>query len=210
MIGLFIFGGAFFGVVLLASVPFSTLAVMELGLRGARFLDLFRTVFVSLVAVACMTVLAVFAASLVPPYGLIAAIGSIERTMRLVIWAPELVTATAFGWHAFLNPAQRSTPRTALAGLAMAASAEALLWMKLVFLVLPGFPRVDQPSIAEVIDVALAGVSGVLALIVPGWAIGRVMRWPALNKPPRFAWTIWPCWILGSITLRLYGPALLR
>lgn len=207
MPGLFVVGGAVIAALLLLSLPFSLAAGIELGLHGARFAALFRAV---LVALAATTVLVVLAFAVLPPSGWGRAIMSIERTARLVIWVPELVIATAFGLHAFLHRYAPPPPRAWLAGLAMAASAEALMWMRLVFPLLPGYRRADVPAAAEWLGVALAGVTGVLVLIVPGWIIGCVLRWQGGAATPRFAWVVWPCWMLGSTALRLYGPSPIR
>jgi hypothetical protein len=118
--------------------------------------------------------------------------------------------AVAFGLYAFLNRNLTVPPQAWLSGIAMAASAEALLWLNQVHRVLPGYPRVDQPGAEELLGLALAGVTGVLILVAPGWAIGRAIRWRAGGTTPRLAWTIWPCWLLGSTVLRLYGPSIIR
>ncbi|CAH0299047.1 hypothetical protein ROS9278_04484 [Roseomonas sp. CECT 9278] len=202
-----VMGGAF-AAYLFVLVPFSVAMGLYLGLNGARFGALCRTMLVAL-AVAillALIVLTLASGARLPPHAPRAIVLAAAAPQGF-LWGPELVLAFAFAVHGYLHRDETTRPLpTWIAGPAMGVSVETLMGWRAASLSLAS-QRGD--SVTELLALALAGFCAAAVLTAPGWFIGRMIHdgaTPDRHIPPRTmprAWTVWPAWIVLAVTARV-------
>lgn len=192
---------------LLVFLPFSLVAGLDLALRGGQFVALLQAAFVSVLVTIGLAVLWQLT---IPHADLFGAMMPTLWAARLVLWPPEIVIAAAFWLQAYIHRNASWAPRAWLYGIAMAASAEALLFLVEAARASVALHSPGQFVLPQLFAMVLVGAVGVMILILPGYIVGGVVRILNGEATPRFAWLIWPIWMLGSAALRLYGPTIVR
>lgn len=200
-------GGAF-AAYLYPLVPFSLAMGLCLGLAGARFGALLRTILVALAVstLLAMIVLATISAGTHPPHGPRSFV-LVAAAPRGFLWPPEIVLAIALALHGYLNRHAIMRPLSAwIAGLAMGVSVESLMGWRAASLALTSQ---RGATVSELLALGAAGLCAAMVLTAPGWFVGRMLHDGATpdrdipaRRMPR-AWLVWPAWIVLAIGARL-------